>query len=221
MPALTRSGDVFVLDIGDSENRFDADWLADMGRLLDEVEQADSPRALVTCGSGKFYSNGLDLDGLAGQDAGGLSAYVGRVHALLARLLAFPAPTVAALQGHAFAAGAMLALAHDWRVMRADRGYFCLPEVDIGLPFTPGMDALIRAKLTPATAIEAMTTGRRYGGEDALAAGIVTMTASADDVVAKAVELVAPLTGKDARTLGVIKQRMFADALSALAQADL
>ena len=64
-----------------------------------------------------------------------------RVHELLARLLEIGVPTVAAIQGHAFAAGAMLALAHDERVMRADRGWSCLPEVDINIPFTPGMSA--------------------------------------------------------------------------------
>jgi Delta3-Delta2-enoyl-CoA isomerase len=57
----------------------------------------------------------------------------------------------------------MLALAYDLAVMRADRGYFCLPEVVLGMPFTPGMNALIRARLPIAAAHEAMTTGRRYG----------------------------------------------------------
>ena len=70
--------------------------------------------------------------------------YVSVVQHLLARVLALPVPTVAAIQGHAFAAGAMLTLSHDARVMRADRGFWCLPEVDIHIPFTPGMSALIQ-----------------------------------------------------------------------------
>jgi enoyl-CoA hydratase/carnithine racemase len=143
------------------------------------------------------------------------------VHGLFARILAFPGPTVAALQGHVFAAGAMLALAHDWRVMRADRGFFCLPEVDITIPFTPGMDALIRSKLSPSTAIEAMTTGRRYGGIDALAAGLVDEAVAEADVVPRAVERVRGLAGKDSATLATIKQRMFADVLHALTEGDL
>jgi enoyl-CoA hydratase/carnithine racemase len=86
------------------------------------------------------------------------------VHALLVKMLALAMPTVAAVTGHAFGGGAILAMAHDWRVMRADRGYFCFPEVDIRLRFTPGMAALIQAKLTPAAAVTAMTTGRRTAG---------------------------------------------------------
>jgi hypothetical protein len=54
--------------------------------------------------------------------------------------------------------------AHDFRVMRADGGYWCLPEADIDLPFTPGMSALIQGRLTPRTAHEAMLTARRFGG---------------------------------------------------------
>src|SRR4051812_1032543 len=170
VPALSRDGDLFVLDLGSDENRFTPEWLDAVEGHLDEVQAAAGPRALVTTATGKFYSNGLDLDRLVSAP-GGLAAYVHRVHGLFARVLTLPMPTVAALQGHVFAAGAMLALAHDWRVMRADRGYFCLPEVDIGLPFTPGMDALIRSKLLPATAIDTMTTGRRYGGHGAPTGG--------------------------------------------------
>jgi enoyl-CoA hydratase/carnithine racemase len=108
-------------------------------------------------------------------------------------------------------------MAHDWRVMRADRGFFCLPEVDLGLPFPPGMDALLRAKLTPATAVESMTTGRRYGGNDALASGIVTAAVPEAEVQSAAVELVRPLAAKAGPNLGVIKSTMFAEAVRMLA----
>ncbi|MCA1655018.1 MAG: enoyl-CoA hydratase/isomerase family protein, partial [Pseudonocardiaceae bacterium] len=133
MPTLKRDDDVFVLDLGADENRFHPDWVQAMHTALDEVEQA-VPRALVTTASGRFYSNGLDLDWL-GQHGAELQTYVAGVQGLLARVLEFPAPTVAAIPGHAFAAGAMLAFAHDIRVMRADRGFFCLPEVDLRIPF--------------------------------------------------------------------------------------
>src|SRR5271157_938109 len=172
MSSLTRSGAIFVLDLGAGENRFNPDSLDALEGYLDEIEAAPPPRALVTTATGKIWSNGLDLEWMAahGEEA---IAVVSRVHALLARVLELSVPSVAALQGHTFAAGAMLALAHDQRVMRADRGFFCLPEVDIRIPFTPGMNALLAARLSARTAHEAMTTGRRYGGLEAAAAGIV------------------------------------------------
>ena len=126
-------------------------------------------------------------------------------------------PTVAAVNGHMFAAGGMLALAHDYRVMRADRGYFCLPEVDLGLPFSPGMNALIQAKLPNATAHEAMLTGRRYGGVDALAAGIVHQAVPEAEVTSAALALAAPLAAKDGGTMAKIRTRMYAPVLAALA----
>jgi enoyl-CoA hydratase/carnithine racemase len=215
MPTLDRSDDVFVLDLGDTENRFHPDWLTAVGAALDEVERADGPRALVTTATGKFFSNGLDLDWL-GAHPDRHADYVDDVHALLARVLALPVITVAALQGHAFAAGAMLSLAHDLRVMRVDRGYWCLPEADIDIPFTPGMSALIQARLAPQTAHEAMTTARRYGGGDARTAGIVDHAVTEDAVHATARQLAAAQTGKAGATLATIKTRMYAPVLDLL-----
>ena len=215
MPSLDRDADVFVLHLGDDENRFHPDWIAAVREMLDEVAAASGPRALVTTASGKFFSNGLDLEWL-GQHPTEVDAYVASVHDLFAQMLAFPAPTVAALQGHTFAAGAMLAFAHDWRVMRADRGYLCLPEADINIPFNPGMTALLQAKLTPAQATEAMLTARRYGGDDALAAGLVDQTALELDLLPAAVDRAAAQAAKDGGVLGTIKQRMYAPALAAL-----
>ena len=219
MPSLDRDGDVFTLDLGDTENRFHPDWLAEVQTLLTTVEAADGPRALVTVARGKFFSNGLDLDWLS-EHTEQFLGYVIDVHALLARVLAMPVPTVAAVQGHAFAGGGMLALTHDFRVMRADRGFFCLPEVNINIPFSRGMSALIQGRLSKKTAHEAMTTGRRYGGTEALAAGIVDAVAHEDDVVPSAIEMARALAGNAGPTLGTIKARMYAGALDALRDID-
>jgi Delta3-Delta2-enoyl-CoA isomerase len=219
VPTLDRDAEVFVLNLGDSENRFHPDWLAEVQQHLDTVASADGPRALVTTATGKFFSNGLDLEWL-GQHGDEIVEHIVEVQHLFARVLALPVPTVAAVQGHVFAGGGMLALAHDFRVMRADRGYFCLPEVDINIPFTRGMAALIQGRLSKKTAHEAMTTARRYGGTDALAAGIVDAVAHEDDVLTDAVEMARPLAGKAGPTLGTIKERMYADALSALREKD-
>jgi enoyl-CoA hydratase/carnithine racemase len=216
VPELEQDGEVFILRLDpDEENLFSLDWLAAVETLLDQVETVAGPCALVTAGSGKFWTNGLDLDWvLANTDQTG--AYVARVCRLLARTLVLAPVTVAAVNGHAFGAGAMWALAHDARVMRADRGYFCLPEVDLGLTFHPGMSALVRSRLTPATAHEAMTTGRRYGGEQARAAGIADAVADADRVLAAAVELARPLAAKAKPVRAQIKEGLYAETLAAL-----
>ncbi|HVW80211.1 MAG TPA: enoyl-CoA hydratase/isomerase family protein [Mycobacteriales bacterium] len=215
MPALARDGEIAVLNIGADENRFTIAWLESMHACLDEAEGLDSPVALVTVAEGKFWSNGLDLDWLMSH-AEQAERYVDLVQRLFSRMLILPMPTVAAIQGHCYAAGGLLALAHDWRVMREDRGFFCFPEVDIRLPFPPGMDALVRAKLPVETAFEAMVTGRRYGGTEAAAAGIVTRAVPEDQVLPAALELVRPLAAKAHPVMTAIKSTMYGEAVEKL-----
>jgi Delta3-Delta2-enoyl-CoA isomerase len=212
---LRRDGDVFVLDLGDDENRFNPTWLDAVDAALDEVEGAEGPRALVTTATGKFWSNGLDLAWMA-EHGDQVADFVQRVHGLFARVLSSPVPSVAAIQGHCFAAGAMLSLAHDQRVARADRGFWCLPEADIHIPFTPGMSALIQARLSPATAHEAMTTARRYGGSDAHAAGIVEAAAREEEVLPEALERARTLAPKAGPTLAAIRTGMYTRVLDEL-----
>jgi len=215
---LERDGDVFVLRMQGGENRFDVGLLAALDGALHTVEASEGAAALVTTGSGKFYSTGLDLEALADGGAARGREVLARMHALFARLLAFPTATVAALNGHAFAGGAMLALAHDFRVMRRDRGYFCLPEVDLatGRPLTPGMYALIDARLERATFHEALVTGRRYPAPEAVTRGIVHEAVPEDAVLPRAIEMARALAGKDRATLGALKRGLFGSALQAL-----
>lgn len=223
MITRTLDGDVLVARMDAGENCFRPELLGALEELLDLVEREDGPGGLVLTGSDKIFSYGLDLAWMAGATIAEQDEVLRRLHQVYARLMAAPVPTAAALNGHAFGGGAMLALACDVRTMRAERGWFCLPEVDFGLPFTAGMTALIRSRLTPPAALEAMTTGRRWGGTDAHAAGIVDAAVAGEPeaVVAAAVERIAPLAGKQRALVHAIKRGLHGATLDALADSAL
>lgn len=213
MTELTQHDGIYVLTLGDDENRFSPDWLKQVNAHLDEILSAPAP--LVTTSRGKFYSNGLDLDWVMANPEQ-LDDYVAQVQALLARFLVLPVPTLAAVSGHAFGGGAILAMTHDQRIMRTERGYFCFPEVDLKIPFTNGMAALIQAKVTPQVAITAMGSGHRYDAASGLAAALFDQTADESELLAKAIAAVQPLADKDPATLGAIKTTMYAATVAQL-----
>jgi len=213
---LQRQDDVFVITLRAGENRLDVGMLDALGRALDEVEGCEGPLALVTTGEGRFYSNGIDLDWLRRAPAEEAGAFLVALDRLLARLLTFPVATVAAINGHAFAAGAMIALAHDFRVMRLDRGSICLPQIDLGMPLRPGMVALTQARLSAVAAHEAIVTGRRYAGPDAMSRMIVDEVAPRDQVLSRALERAGSLANKHRGTLVALKRGLYVDVLSIL-----
>lgn len=216
---LSRQGDVFVLRFDAPENRFRPDNLAAWNTALDQVEQAGNPAALVTTGAGKFYSNGLDLEWLlASASLAERQTYIPDVLALMARVLTFPAITVAALNGHAFGAGAQLSLAHDYRLMRTGRGFWCMPEIDMKAPLHPGMTALIQARVPKQTAHELIVTGTRYGAEAALAKRIVDQAVPEHELLPRAIELAAGLASKADPAMRLLKRGMYPRALEALAR---
>lgn len=212
---VTREGTVFVLTMNAGENRFNRRFVDDLSAALDEVERSSGPAALVTTGgTEKFYSNGLDLAWMGsdeGREEG--AKFVEDLIGLFARFLTFPIPSVAAINGHAFAAGGMLALAHDFRVMRADRGFFCLPEVDINVPLAPGMTALIQAKLDARVVVETILTGVRLGGPPCVERGIVDAAVAGPDVLPQAIERAAALAAKDRGTYRALKRGLYAAIL--------
>ena len=138
MIELEREGEVFVLTMNDGENRWNTTFVREFAKALDEVEASEGPAALVTTSATeKFFSNGLDLEWRQAEGkehpGGDHKAFGGEFMALMGRLITLPLPSIAAVNGHAFGAGFMCALCHDLRFMRADRGFICANEVEIGM----------------------------------------------------------------------------------------
>jgi enoyl-CoA hydratase/carnithine racemase len=214
---VKKEGDIFILTMQAGENRLNRTFIDAMNQALDAVEKSSGPAALVTTGGEeKFYSNGLDLTWLAGDGEKERPQFVKSLLKFLGRLMAFPVPTVAAINGHAFAAGAMLALAHDFRVMRADRGFFCLPEVDINIPLAPGMTALIKSRLLPNVFRSSILTGARIGGVEAKELGIVDEAVPADQVLPQAIARASSMANKGRDIYGTLKRGMYAKAIALL-----
>lgn len=213
---VRREGPVLVAQMRAGENRFNLKFLAALNAALDQAEGAAEPTALLLTGDGKFFSNGLDLAWMSGEGKDHVGEVVVGMQRVFARLLASPIVSVAALNGHAFAGGAMLALACDFRVMRTDRGFFCIPEIDLGLPLGPGMASLIQARLPKLAAHEAIVTGKRYGGTEALTRGIVDYAVPEVDLLSKSTALVAPLAAKNRAVMQVHKRLLYAETLRLL-----
>jgi enoyl-CoA hydratase/carnithine racemase len=202
---LTREGPVAVLTWNEDENRINLDSLARINELLDELEKVDGPLSIVLTGTGKFFCNGLDLARFGDKR----DEFVETLHVLeqtIGRLLVFPAYTVAAINGHAFAGGALITCAFDYRVMREDRGYWCMNEAEIGLALDERLWSILINRLPRATATVAATTARRFSGPDALRFGIVEAVAGESDVLTNAISVAESMANLNRETLGTHKR---------------
>ncbi|XP_072979537.1 enoyl-CoA delta isomerase 2, peroxisomal-like [Typha angustifolia] len=141
MCTLEKRGHVYVLTLtGSGEHRLNPTLLTSIRSHLarirsDTASDPNRPAALVTAAEGKFFSNGFDLAWAysASTSAADRRRMTELHRRLVADLVSLPMPTVAAVTGHASAAGVILALSHDYLLMRADRGFLYMSEMDIGL----------------------------------------------------------------------------------------
>jgi enoyl-CoA hydratase/carnithine racemase len=207
---LTRHDDVGLLTWSDGENRINHDSLARLNEILDELETIEGPLALVLTGDGKFFCNGLDLARFDPFSEEYESTFR-ELQRTIGRVLVFPAYTVAAVNGHAFAGGALLACAFDYRVMREDRGYWCVNEVEIGLALNEGMWSILANRVPRATATRAALTAHRYGAPEALAHGIIDAVASVDQLVSHALAIAQSATSFDRKAIRYQKRVIHGD----------
>jgi len=177
---------VFLIRLNDGEdNRFTAEVFAQVFKHLDTVESHDGATALVITGTGKFFSNGYNLEYLIGQSLEAL----GNGHKLFARLLELCVPTICAINGHCYALATMISLCCDCRVMNAEKGFYCANELLIGGYFDEAMSSVFSAKLSPDIMSRVMVGAEKFSGKQALEAGIVRYAVPPAKVLPTAIKL--------------------------------
>jgi enoyl-CoA hydratase/carnithine racemase len=204
---------VAIVTLNDGENRFNPTFLQASLDALDEIEEETDANALVvTSGHEKIFSNGIDLEWLLPciqkKDIKTATEFFFLMNRLFKRILLYPMPTLAAISGHAFAGGAIMSCAFDFRFMRSDRGFFCFPEVDLGIPFLPGMIALIQKAIPPYKFQELQLTGKRATAEECLAHHIVLKACHRDDLMRETLQFAKGLN-KRREIVREMKRRMY------------
>ncbi len=218
-------GHVATLTLDDGENRFNPEFLDAFLRTLNDIEQdTDATTLVVTSAHEKIFSNGIDLEWLVPviqqNDTAGAKSFFYRLNQLFKRIVTYPLITVGAISGHAFAGGAILCCAFDFRYMRSDRGFFCFPEVDLGIPFLPGMNALL-AKAMPMYMVEYMEyTGVRLTADQCVDHHIVHKACPGETLLAETAAFAGAIDKRRA-VVAEMKRRLNAPVVHAIDVADV
>ena len=171
----------------------------------------------------KIFCNGIDLNWMTPLIKAGerepIKAFLYQLNDLFKRILLYPMPTIAAITGHIFAGGAIMACVFDFRFMRTDRGFFCLPEVDLHIPFLPGMLAILK-KAIPLYKLEEMQySGKRYTAQECEAHHIVMKACHINDLMNEAIAF-AKTFDKERETIREMKKRLYKDIIRTIDEED-
>jgi len=200
-----------------NESKFNMSSVTEFLSVLNEIEKDTDAKALIVRSSDeKIWSNGLDLDWLLPLVQKGersvADAFTTKLVELFKTVLFYPMITVAAITGHAFAGGAVLACCFDFRFMRKGRGYLCFPEVDLGIPLLPSFTALMK-KAIPMDLVEDMQlTARRLTAEECEARHIIVKACTMDELMSEATSFAKRLN-KERPIVAKLKNVMHRDIL--------
>lgn len=219
---IESAGEVRVLWMRNGpDNFFNQDFLDDFNKGLDQIEQDPAARAMVFSGGHtKFFSNGIDIPWALRQDFTAaekfLLTYVGLVH----RLFLFPKPVIAAINGHAIAGGFFLAMCADWRVMREDQGWLCIPEIDLPFDLPLGHIALTAYVTGTRNTDYLSLSGDRITAKDALRYNAIDEAVQPDQVIPRALEKARFFAAKDPLQFSRHKKHLRALAAKVILEQD-
>jgi Delta3-Delta2-enoyl-CoA isomerase len=216
----TLDGTVAIVRLNSDDNKLKPAFLDSFLKTLDDIEQSTNANALVVTSShDKIFSNGLDLDWVVPTiNSGNLAEFTEFIIGLMKlyrRILMFPMPTVAAVNGHAFAGGAILTCYFDYRFMRSDRGFLCFPEVDLGIPFLPGMMAAMRHVIPVSVLTGMLLEGRRLTGSECAEKNIAIRALPNETLFDEALAF-AKTINKRREIIFEIKRELYKDILYAM-----
>ena len=211
---LEKNGDVFVvtLDNPSTGNAINTASLSAHREILAELETVkENSAVVVTSSDPKSWCVGLDFDWIREQSEQEFGETFREVEEVFERWALLSLPTIACITGHCIAGGAFLASVMDFRLMRADRGWFAFTEIDVKIPPSPKLYLMADLLPNKQAVREMLLTGRRVGGNEAQKLGLVDESHLQEKLLPRAMEFAQQLAQKDLETYRKIKHLLKRD----------
>jgi len=206
-------GDVAIWTMAHGKaNALDIDLVGALSEAAG-AEVGQPTRAVVLTGNGPIFSAGVDLFQVLEGGRKYLERFLPAFDQALRRLVAFPRPLVAAINGHAVAGGCILASCSDYRVMTTGRVSFGVPELTVGVPFPPLALAILKSVWSAASLREAFYRGSLLNGQESLDRHLVDELCAPGEHVRAALVAASRLATIPARTFALHKRFLRADVL--------
>jgi enoyl-CoA hydratase/carnithine racemase len=216
---------VGVITMNNGENRHNPEFIRAILTSFDEIERDPMISSVIIASSDpKNWSQGIDLlwmtDAMAKNDFQGIRDFMYGLNRIFNRILLYPMPVIAAINGHAFGDGTIMACACDFRFMKADRGFFCFPEIDINIPFLPGMQAIIRKAIPYYKLEELVFSGKRTGAAELEAHHVIMKACENEEALMRETLAFAKSFNKKRPIFGEMKKRFHRTIIETMEKED-
>ena len=223
---LEMEGTVAVISMNNGKNTQDLEFARTLNSLVEKVALDESSTALViTSTDQKNWSQGINLEWMTGEIANGnplaVRDFFKNLNQVYSQLMLMPIPTIAAINGHAFGAGAFLATACDYRIMNSERGFFCFPEIDLKMDFQPGVFSMMQHKLPDFKLPDLLFTGKHAGAVELEQSFIVEKACPGIEATVQQAMEFAGSFNKDRAIFGIYKQKLNEQAAKTMVELDL
>jgi enoyl-CoA hydratase len=199
---------VTVLRLGYGKaSALDLELVMDLTQRLAELARTGIHGVVLT-GTGSIFSAGVDLFKLVEGGRDYIMRFLPEMNRMFEALFLFPAPVVAAVNGHAIAGGCILACCCDRRLMADGGAQIGLPELKVGVPFPPLVVEIMRSAVPVPYFNELLYVGRTYAPADALARGVVDDVVPAARLLARAQETASELAATPPASFRLTKRAM-------------
>ncbi len=216
---------IAIVEMCNGPNRMNRAFSEAMNLCLDQVqEDAKIQAVILTSTDEKNFSQGIDVEWIGGklhaQENQAVIDFMYGMNNIFKRLILFPVPVIAAINGHAFGNGAILSCACDFRFMKKDRGFFCFPEVDVSIPFLPGMIGFVRKAIPEYRFNQMLLSGGRVTADELEASNVIVKACENQEAL---MEDALAFAGSFAKKRGIfqeLKKRMHKELVRIIEEED-